>query len=86
MALTATSVTFLISLFLLAGFDPSNTGFQFMEKYSWIMGFQYRVGVDGLSILFVMLTTFMMPLVIVGSWNVTDRVKEYMIAFLVLGR
>ncbi|MAQ39177.1 NADH-quinone oxidoreductase subunit M [Thioclava sediminum] len=83
-ALTATSVTFLISLFLLAGFDPSNTGFQFMEKYSWIMGFQYRVGVDGLSILFVMLTTFMMPLVIVGSWNVTDRVKEYMIAFLVL--
>ncbi len=83
-ALTATSVTFLISLFLLAGFDPSNTGFQFMEKYTWIMGFQYRVGVDGLSILFVMLTTFMMPLVIVGSWNVTDRVKEYMIAFLVL--
>ncbi|AQS47809.1 MULTISPECIES: NADH-quinone oxidoreductase subunit M [Thioclava] len=83
-ALTATSVTFLISLFLLAGFDPSNTGFQFMEKYSWIMGFQYRVGVDGLSILFVMLTTFMMPLVIIGSWNVTDRVKEYMIAFLVL--
>ncbi|KEO51562.1 NADH-quinone oxidoreductase subunit M [Thioclava pacifica] len=83
-ALTATSVTFLISLFLLAGFDPSNTGFQFMEKYDWIMGFQYRVGVDGLSILFVMLTTFMMPLVIIGSWNVTDRVKEYMIAFLVL--
>ncbi|OOY27164.1 NADH-quinone oxidoreductase subunit M [Thioclava sp. L04-15] len=83
-ALTATSVTFLISLFLLAGFDPSNTGFQFMEKYDWIMGFQYRVGVDGLSILFVMLTTFMMPLVIIGSWNVTDRVKDYMIAFLVL--
>ena len=48
------------------------------------MGLQYRLGVDGISILFVMLTTFMMPLVIAASWNVETRVKEYMIAFLLL--
>ena len=48
------------------------------------MGLKYRLGVDGISILFVMLTTFMMPLVIAASWNVETRVKEYMIAFLLL--
>ncbi|KEP71033.1 NADH-quinone oxidoreductase subunit M [Thioclava sp. BHET1] len=84
LAMTATSVTFLVSLFLLAGFDPSNTDYQFVEQYSWIMGLNYRVGVDGLSILFVLLTTFMMPLVILASWEVKTRVKEYMIAFLLL--
>ena len=63
-ALTATTVTFLVSLFLLAGFDPSNTGFQFVEDREWIMGLHYKLGVDGISILFVMLTTFLMPLTI----------------------
>ena len=48
------------------------------------MGLQYKMGVDGISILFVMLATFMMPLVIAASWNVETRVKEYMIAFLML--
>ena len=84
LALIATSATFLISLFILFGFDASNTGFQFVEEGDWIMGLKYKLGVDGISILFVMLTTFMMPLTIYASWNVTTRVKEYMIAFLLL--
>ncbi|MDF0599241.1 NADH-quinone oxidoreductase subunit M [Psychromarinibacter sp. C21-152] len=84
LALIATSITFLISIFLIAQFDPSNTGFQFVEEREWLLGLTYKVGVDGISVLFVMLTTFLMPLTILACWNVTVRVKEYMIAFLVL--
>jgi NADH-quinone oxidoreductase subunit M len=83
-AMFATSATFLVSLFILSGFDPQDTGFQFVEERDWLLGLQYKMGVDGISVLFVMLTTFMMPLVIAASWNVTVRVKEYMIAFLLL--
>ena len=83
-AMFATSATFLASLFILSGFDSSNTEFQMVEEANWLMGLQYKMGVDGISILFVMLTTFMMPLVIAASWNVEVRVKEYMIAFLML--
>jgi len=83
-ALTATSITFLTSLFVLAGFDPSDTSFQFVEERDWLMGLKYKMGVDGISILFVMLTTFIMPLVIWASWDVKVRVKEYMVAFLLL--
>ena len=84
LALFATSMTFLVSLFILAGFDRDDTGFQFVEESDWIMELSYKMGIDGISILFVMLTTFMMPLVIIASWNVTTRLKEYMIAFLLL--
>ena len=84
LSLIATSATFLISLFILAQFDPQNTGFQMVEQGDWLLGLQYKLGVDGISVLFVMLTTFMMPLVIAASWDVNTRVKEYMIAFLVL--
>ncbi len=84
LALITTTATFLISLFVLIQFDPNDTGFQFVTESEWLLGLQYRMGVDGISILFVMLTTFMMPLVIAASWNVETRVKEYMIAFLVL--
>ena len=84
LALIATSATFLISLFVLAGFDPANTGFQFVEDHDWIMGLRYKMGVDGISVLFVLLTTFLMPLTILSTWHVETRVKEYMIAFLVL--
>ena len=84
LAMITTTVTFIISLFVLFDFDPSNTGFQFVEESEWLLGLKYRLGVDGISILFVMLTTFMMPLVIAASWNVEKRVKEYMIAFLLL--
>ncbi len=83
-ALAATSFTFLISLFVLAQFDESDTAFQMVEEAEWIMGLKYKMGVDGISVLFVMLTTFMMPLVIAASWGVKTRVKEYMIAFLFL--
>ncbi len=84
LALLATSATFLVSLFLLAGFDAADTGFQFVEEYDWILGLKYKMGVDGISILFVLLTTFLMPITIAACWEVETRVKEYMIAFLVL--
>ena len=83
-AMWATTATFLFSIFILTGFDPNDTGFQFVEERDWLLGLQYKMGVDGISVLFVMLTTFTMPLVIAASWNVTHRVKDYMIAFLVL--
>lgn len=84
LALFVTSATFVISLFVLLRFDPANTGFQFVEERAWILGLNYRMGVDGISILFVMLTTFLMPITILSCWTVETRVKEYMIAFLVL--
>ncbi len=83
-ALFATTITFLVSLGIYSQFDPANTGFQFVEDRAWIFGLKYKMGVDGISVLFVMLTTFIMPLTILASWSVTDRVKEYMIAFLLL--
>src|SRR5690606_27474594 len=68
-ALIATTITFLVSLFILAEFDSSNTGFQYVEEHKWLLGLNYKMGVDGISVLFVMLTTFMMPLTIAASWN-----------------
>ncbi len=84
LALLATSAAFLVSLFVLTGFDPANTEMQFVEEYDWILGLKYKMGVDGISVLFVMLTTFLMPITIAACWTVTVRVKEYMIAFLLL--
>jgi NADH-quinone oxidoreductase subunit M len=84
LAMAATVMTFVVSLFILIGFNPQDTGFQFVEERTWIMGLNYKMGVDGISILFVMLTTFLMPIVIASCWSVNTRVKEYMIAFLLL--
>ncbi|MGJ8622250.1 MAG: NADH-quinone oxidoreductase subunit M [Yoonia sp.] len=84
MALATTIGTFVVSLFILGNFDPADTGFQMVEEREWLLGLQYKMGVDGISILFVMLTTFLMPLVIAACWDVKTRVKDYMIAFLVL--
>jgi NADH-quinone oxidoreductase subunit M len=84
LALFATGLTFFGSLFILAEFDPADTGFQLVEDREWLLGLRYKLGVDGISVLFVLLTTFLMPLVIAACWDVTTRVKEYMIAFLVL--
>ncbi|MEM9795106.1 MAG: NADH-quinone oxidoreductase subunit M [Pseudomonadota bacterium] len=84
LALLATGFTFIVSVFILTGFDPQDTGFQFVEEREWIFGLQYKMGVDGISVLFVMLTTFLMPLVIAACWDVTHRVKDYMIALLLL--
>ncbi|MCK0195633.1 NADH-quinone oxidoreductase subunit M [Ancylobacter sp. 6x-1] len=85
-ALWATLVTFVISLLLLVGFDPSNTDFQFVEHSAWLGDIAgYRMGVDGISLPFVLLTTLLMPICILASWeSVQTRVKEYMILFLVL--
>ena len=83
-ALATTVFTFIVSLFILAGFDAADPGFQMVEERSWLMGLGYKMGVDGISILFVLLTTFLMPLVIASAWEVEHRVKEYMIAFLLL--
>lgn len=83
-ALIATVITFVASLLMFGDFDPQNTDFQLVHEVEWVMGLTYKLGVDGISILFVMLTTFMMPLVIYASWGVSTRVKEYMVAFLLL--
>ena len=85
-ALLTTSFTFVISLFIWTGFDNSQAGFQFVEKFAWLdSGISYHMGVDGISMLFVILTTFLMPLCILASWeSIEKRVKAYMIAFLLL--
>ncbi len=85
-ALITTCATFLFSLIIWYNFDNSNAGFQMVEKSEWIGGFMsYHMGVDGISMLFVILTTFLMPFCILASWeSIENRVKEYMIAFLVL--
>ncbi len=85
-ALGATVVTFAISLLVYSLFDPSVGGFQLIDEFAWIGGgVSYKMGVDGISILFVLLTTFIMPICILASWDaIKTRVADYMIAFLVL--
>ncbi len=84
-ALWTTLVTFAVSLLIWVNFDPTTASFQFVEERAWLGPIKYKVGVDGISMLFVILTTFLMPLCILASWEAIDRrVKEYMIAFLVL--
>ncbi len=85
-ALWTTVITFLLSLLIWIYFDPSTADFQFVEKRNWLGGtITYHMGVDGISMLFVILTTFLMPACILASWKAIDvRVKEYMVAFLVL--
>jgi NADH-quinone oxidoreductase subunit M len=79
-AVAATTLTFLLSLKLWFGFDPTRTGYQFVEYATWLpsWGVHYFVGIDGMSLLLVMLTTFLMPLVLIGSWNDPKRqVKSF---------
>jgi len=85
-ALGVTVLTFLVSLLIWLNFDPENPGFQFVEEARWSGSYMsYRMGVDGISLLFVILTTFLMPFCILASWrSVQHRLKEYMVAFLVL--
>jgi NADH-quinone oxidoreductase subunit M len=85
-ALLTTLFTFVVSLFIWTGFDETNPGFQMVEKSPWLdSGISYHMGVDGISMLFVILTTFLMPLCILASWqSVEKRVKAYMISFLLL--
>jgi NADH-quinone oxidoreductase subunit M len=85
-ALWTTLITFAVSLILLWRFDPAQPDFQFVEKTSWLAnGITYHMGVDGISLPFVILTTALLPFCILASWkSVTMRVREYMMAFLLL--
>ncbi|MEE2956356.1 MAG: NADH-quinone oxidoreductase subunit M [Pseudomonadota bacterium] len=86
-ALWTTIITFFLSLILWVAFDRKTAAFQFVEKEPWIesFGIHYHMGVDGISVLFVLLSTFLTPICVLASWEaITSRVKEYMISFLVL--
>jgi NADH-quinone oxidoreductase subunit M len=85
-ALWTTLITFAISLVLISRFDASSADFQFVEKAPWLGGaITYSMGVDGVSLPFVILTTALMPISILASWtSIQRRVREYMIAFLVI--
>ena len=85
-ALWTTLVTFIISLILIWRFDPSSADFQFVEKHAWLGGnITYAMGIDGISLPFVVLTTGLLPISILASWTaIQHRVRDYMIAFLVL--
>ena len=84
--LATTLATFALSLVIWSGFDTTSAAFQFVEEKNWLgSGLVYKMGVDGFSMPFVLLTTFLMPFAILASWeSIQKRVKEYMIAFLVL--
>ncbi|NQU70469.1 MAG: NADH-quinone oxidoreductase subunit M, partial [Rhodospirillales bacterium] len=86
-ALWVSLSTFLVSLLLWVDFDTTTASFQYLEKVAWIpsLGISYHMGVDGISMLFVILSTFLTPICVLASWqSVQTRVKEYMVAFLVL--
>ncbi|MET4808028.1 NADH-quinone oxidoreductase subunit M [Limibacillus sp. MBR-115] len=86
-ALWTSLITFALSLFLWFDFERGTAEFQFVERIEWLptFGIAYKVGVDGISVLFVLLSTLLTPLCVLASWeSITKRVKEYMIAFLVL--
>jgi len=86
-ALWTSLIVFVLSLWLWFGFDRSSAEFQFVEKAAWLPAFNisYQMGVDGISVLFVLLSTLLTPVCVLASWDaITSRVREYMIAFLVL--
>ena len=85
-SLFSSIATFLLSLFLWYSLDVNTAEFQFVEEKSWINNFiKFKLGVDGISILFIVLTTFITPICIISCINsVKDRVKEFLIAILVL--
>jgi NADH-quinone oxidoreductase subunit M len=86
-ALWTTLIVFALSLVLWVRFDPADPGFQFVESVAWMptLGITYKLGVDGISVLFILLSTVLTPICILASWEaITTRVREYMLAFLVL--
>ncbi|MGF6172037.1 NADH-quinone oxidoreductase subunit M [Ensifer sp. 4252] len=85
-SLLTTIFTFAVSVYIWYQFDSSNPGFQMTEKHEWLgTGISYHLGVDGISVLFVVLSAFLMPFCVLASWqSVEKRLKEYMIAFLIL--
>ena len=86
-ALWSALVTFVLSLMVWGNFDPAQAGFQLVEKAVWLepLGVSYYLGVDGISLWFVILSTLLTVVCIIGSWySVQDRIREYMIAFLAM--
>src|SRR5690606_36732322 len=86
-ALAVTLVTFAASLPLLCDFNYGTSNFQFVEKLAWwpSLDIAYHVGIDGISLWLVLLSTFLLPICILCSWeSVKTRLKEYLIAFLLL--
>ncbi len=86
-AFLTTAVTFALSLGLWFGFDRNTPGYQFMERFEWIpsLGITYIVGIDGISLLLILLTTLLMPICILASWDpIKTRIKEYYFSFLLL--
>ena len=87
LALIAALAEFLFSLLLLRGFDAANGTFQFQEFHNWIpsLGIHYHLGMDGISLFLVLLSTFLTPIAMLASWNsIQERVKAFFIALLVL--
>ena len=84
-ALWTSVVTLFLTGFMVSQFDGNSAEFQFVERINWLGdGVDYAMGVDGISVLFVLLTAALMPICILASWNsITHRVREYMLAFLV---
>ncbi len=86
-ALLTSLVTFSISVYMYAGFNPHLAGFQFAEKHDWLPGFNifYKMGVDGISVFFILLSTLLTPICVLASWtSIQSRVREYMMAFMLL--
>ena len=85
-ALWVTCLNFIVSIVLLINFDQTDPNFQFTENYFWLnSGISYHLGVDGISILLVILTTFLMPFCILASFDsIKFSLKEYLISFLIL--
>ncbi len=86
-ALIASLLTFALSVPLAAGFRPGARGFSFEQRTDWApnLGFSYHVGVDGVALLLLLLTTFLGPIIVLSSWKyIQDRVKLYCISLLVL--
>jgi NADH-quinone oxidoreductase subunit M len=84
-ALLTTAAVFALTLYMWARFDGSTADFQFVEEYAWLGGgITYKMGVDGISMLFMVLTAVLMVVSILSSWDIETRLREYMIAFLVL--
>ena len=84
LSLVTTFATLIFSLFVIYNFDSNVSSFQLVEEYEWLMGLTYKVGIDGISLPLLILTTVTMPIVIISSWKIDNKVKEYMICFLLL--
>lgn len=85
-ALAIAILTFVLSLHLIAHFDPARPGFQFLIDVPWIAsaGIDYHMGIDGISVYLILLSTILTPLAVLASWSISDRAKEYFVFMLLL--